>query len=43
MKEVRQKTGVSDSKSTTGATNNSGSRAGNEDGLAVGTSKKGAK
>ena len=43
MKEVRQITGVADSKSTGGATNSSGSRAGNEDGLAVGTSKKGAK
>ncbi len=43
LKEVRQITGVTDSKSTGGATNSSGSRAGNEDGLAVGTSKKGAK
>ena len=43
MKEVRQITGVTDSKSTGGATNSSGSRAGNEDGLAVGTKKKGAK
>ena len=43
LKEVRQKTGVSDSKSTTGATNSSASRAGNEGGLAVGTKKKGAK
>ena len=40
---MRQKTGVSDSKSTTGATNSSASRAGNEGGLAVGTKKKGAK
>ena len=37
------KAGGTDSKSTGGATNSSGSRAGNEDGLAVGTSKKGAK
>ena len=43
MKEVRQITGVTNSKSTGSATNSSGSRADNEDGLAVGMSKKGAK
>ena len=36
MKEVRQITGVTNSKSTGSATNSSGSRADNEDGLAVG-------
>ena len=42
MKEVRQITGVTNSKSTGSATNSSGSRADNEDGLAVGNLLVGA-
>ena len=43
LKEVRQITGVTDSKSTGGATHSSACRAGNEGGLAAGARKKGAK
>ena len=43
LKQMRQKTGGTDSKSTGGASHSSASRAGNEGGLAAGARKKGAK